>query len=91
MTHLDVARKAISDRYDDLRWCNKDDLCYAKAEGVVLALADFDDVVADLLYADLHTPKSYNRPVAIGCLMAILSALVTFFTLMLVLNLRFVV
>jgi hypothetical protein len=43
-----VLRKAISDRYDDLRWCGKDDNCHDLAEGVEIVLSDFDAALSRL-------------------------------------------
>lgn len=39
---LERALKAARDRYDDLRFCNKLDLCRTKAEGARLAIEDIE-------------------------------------------------
>lgn len=44
-----AARREMKARYDDLRWCNKDDDCHAKAGGAELALSDFDVVMEPAL------------------------------------------
>jgi hypothetical protein len=42
---IGAARSALKDRYDDLRWCGKDDDCHVKAEGVSVAIEDFEQAV----------------------------------------------
>jgi hypothetical protein len=42
---IGAARSALKDRYDDLRWCGKDDDCRVKAEGVSVAIEDFEQAV----------------------------------------------
>ena len=43
---LNKALKEVQMCHDDLRWCNKDDLCHIKAEGIGLALGDIEGVLS---------------------------------------------